>query len=439
VVIDGITNTFTAGTNWTANSTRFVARSNLTTITLSAATIPVWVDRVEIIETGNRYYLPEESLGLLEGERAIGEWRLEFTDSKTGAIVPPPDILSWRLDMQYATPVVLAEPLQSNRTYPRVVSVNQTNRITPGTLYTNQTHYFMVPTCPDTTLATVTLTGSNNVGQLELLVDRSGIPTGNPETDDYVLLLNTDTPGNTKNGSAVLTITTTSPASAPLQPGKPFFIAVRNHSVTTTNSYLLNVRLDRSTCLPRQSTRLENSQAEFSMLSASAGPGAPPDSEGELYSVEVGSDTPGFRINVQADGDVAILARKDEPPTTAQYSHIEDTPRAGQEQLQITTASSPALTPGTWYVLVLNKEPFPVTYTISAANPLGPVLNIREVNDHLELSWLGATGQAYMVQSSVDLRQWNDEQPFTGSGAIITYTPPTSGERLKFYRVVTTP
>jgi subtilisin-like proprotein convertase family protein len=436
LMINDVTNVFSAGTNWTANSVKFIARSNLTTVTFSSISIPALIDRVEIVETGSRYYLPEESLDLLQNQRAVGEWRLELTDSKTGAAVPLPDVFSWKLDLQYADPLILAEPLQSNRTYPRVVSINQTNRITPGTLFTNQVHYFKVDTCPDTTLATVTLIGSNNIGQVEMFIDRSGIPTGNPETDDYVSLLNTDTPGNTKNGSATFNITTTTPAGAPLQPGKPFFIAVRNIFADATNSYLINIRLDRSSCLPRQSSRISNNQQFFSMLSAAAGPGAPPDSEGELYSVEVAPGTMGFALDVQADGDVAILARQGQPPTTDTYSQIQDIPGSGDEQLVVTSGSTAPLSAGTWYLLVLNKEAYPVTYEVSATIPLPPILNVRIVARRPQVSFQSVSGFSYTLETSTDLKQWSLARAFTGTGSVLTYTPPVTNEKARFYRLI---
>jgi hypothetical protein len=140
-------------------------------------------------------------------------------------------------------------------------------------------------------------------------------------------------------------------------------------------------------------------------------------------------------VDVNAEGDVAILARKDSPPTTEVYSHIQDVAGSGDEQLKIETTSSTQSTPETWYVLVVNKAPYPVAYDVVATNLLGPILTLQQVNGHLELSWQGESGHTYLVQSSTDLSHWDTEQTFNGTGGVITYNPPVSGQA-RFYRVV---
>jgi subtilisin-like proprotein convertase family protein len=438
VEINGKTKAFSGGTNWTYNAIPFLAKSNSTTITISSGDTPLFVDQVQIVETGNRYYLPEEPLALLQGERSIGQWKLELLDNKTGAEVPLPELLSWKLDLIYADPLVLAEPLQNNRTYPKTLNINQTNWITPGTLFTNQTHYFLVNTCPDTTEATVTLIGSNNVGQVEMLIDRSGIPTGNAETDDYVPLLNTDTPNNTPNGSATFRITTNSPASAPLEPGKPFFIVVRNRSVNTTNSYMLNIRLDRSSCVTRQSTPLIKRQSITSMLSATA----PSDeNQGELYSVEVPEGSQSVSVNVAAVGDVAIVAQKDVMPTRESYSLAQDAFGPGTERLTIDSNSSVPLSAGTWYFLLLNQAPRPVVYSIVATGDLpdqggGVIIDVQRLNDWIQITWYGDAGSNYTIQSSTDLENWTDLDTVAASGGTLTYTTTTGFGKQQFFRIV---
>src|SRR5436190_1225165 len=59
-----------------------------------------------------------------------------------------------------------------------------------GSVLTNQTSYFIVEPCSNTTDITIILTGVPGGPPLLLSGDRSGFPTGNPLTDDYVQLLN---------------------------------------------------------------------------------------------------------------------------------------------------------------------------------------------------------------------------------------------------------
>ncbi|MGN6384719.1 MAG: S8 family serine peptidase, partial [Verrucomicrobiota bacterium] len=109
VMISGIrTNTVVGSTNWRTRAIDFVAKNTTTQIRFAAEMGELWLDSVQVEASGNIYVLPEEPLASVQGERAIGQWKLELLDNKTGAEVPLPELLSWKLDLIYADPLVLA-------------------------------------------------------------------------------------------------------------------------------------------------------------------------------------------------------------------------------------------------------------------------------------------------------------------------------------------
>src|SRR3546814_8160915 len=90
VDFNGQTQQLQSGNGWVVRTINFVAASTNEVLEFRSGDGEVWIDSVELIGTGDSFVLPEESLAVLEGERAYGEWQLEITDSRTGAIIPNP-------------------------------------------------------------------------------------------------------------------------------------------------------------------------------------------------------------------------------------------------------------------------------------------------------------------------------------------------------------
>jgi subtilisin-like proprotein convertase family protein len=101
-LLGSATNQFTAVSGgWNVQSLTFVARSNNTVLEFEGVTPGVWLDHVQIRDTGRKYYWPEEPMAPLLGKSAFGEWNLEIWDSRLGAFVTGTDLLSWRLRLAY--------------------------------------------------------------------------------------------------------------------------------------------------------------------------------------------------------------------------------------------------------------------------------------------------------------------------------------------------
>ncbi|MGV3771501.1 MAG: S8 family serine peptidase [Verrucomicrobiales bacterium] len=351
------TNSVVGSGDWKQAEVEFVAQQDDTEITFNSGYPGIWIDEIILTDTGIKYYLPEEPLALLNGERALGMWTLEIWDTRLGATVNDA-LVSWELNLDYAEPSIYAEPLNSGIMFPATVGrTNQPPGIVPGTIRRSEEQYFVFDTCPDTTQVTVTLTGVNNIGRVELLASYGGFPVGNPEKDTFPLVRN-DQAVNGSNGSVTFIIDTDSPIMSPLRPGQPLFIAVRNRSISETNSFQI-VATDNGTCARNQTiqTLTANNPLQSTMAA---------NEESEVFSYTVSSDTEAATISVEADGDVGMIVSKGTPPDSAAYSYRSDIAGSNDESITITTGSTPTpLSSGEWFVRVYKNNPGVVNYTIS--------------------------------------------------------------------------
>lgn len=434
----GVRRQITGTTNWTTVTVDYVAtNTGPARLQFESALGEVWIDNIIVESTGDIFVQPEEPLANIQGERAIGEWALEVRDARTGAVLPAADILSWKLDLIYAQPVLLAERLVEGNNFPLSPSqINPTNRMRGGILFTNQTHYFVVYPCEDAAEVTLTLSGINNIDAIEMLVDHSGIPTGDPETDDFVPLRNNENPGG-GGGEAVFTLNWDEPAPAKLIPGKPFFVAVRNRFINTTNVYTLRVDSDRSCNFPSAFGLSANATVSSVVAPQSAGAAT----EGDLFEANVAEGALEISFKVEAEGDVMIVAQKGNVPSRESYSHIQNVVGSGDEELRITASSTVPLTPGQWFVRVLNNDTDAVAYSITASGDLAAPVEQTRVSasysgGHITLLWNSVPGASYIVEHSTDLVDWHPAATVQAEGAVSSHTADAANVSQRFYRVV---
>ncbi len=437
MIYNGITNTLVGTADWTSNAVYFIGAGGTQPLTFQSFQGPIWLDNIVVERVPDTFVQPEEPLQTIIGERALGEWSLEVIDTRTGAFLPP-GTFDWKLDMNFSDPLVFAETLTGgSRFTPATVStLNSTTRMRPGILTSNDVHYFIIQPCAGAQKLSVILAGLGNFAGIDFLADTSGIPTGNPDTDDFVPLLNDQNPSST-SGVLEFRLTDKLPAPAHLTP-KPIFVALRNHFQDVTNVYSLFVTSDGN-CTPvgQRASPLNASQTQISALASSSSDYAA--NQMGLYSLNVPLGAQAIQINVEADADVSIIARKDEPPTTDNYSYLQNIPGSGSEQLTITANSVVPLTPGAWYVRVVNNTDNPISYSITATGDITNDLEVLTVQAEgvdgvLRLSWNAADGAAYQVQSSSDLATWTAVADL--SEGISTYTLPDTSGQAVFYRVV---
>jgi hypothetical protein len=178
----------------------------------------------------------------------MGDWRLETWDNRTGSIATT-NVTDWRLLLSTAPAVLPAEQLNRNVVFPtgatNSAAVRNATYFTPGKITHGEVHWFYYDVCSDATTVNIQVkSASTNRGSLQFMVDRSGFPTADPEKDDYpIQIVGT-------NKTLNFTLSTNSPAAAPLQPGKRLFFAIRNSSFFRINSFELLVTTDGSCSIP---------------------------------------------------------------------------------------------------------------------------------------------------------------------------------------------
>ncbi len=357
------TNFYMAGDDWKTASIEFVATADDQDLGIACIEGGVWLDEVQLIDTGNIYVQSEETLEALKSQRTLGEWILEIKDSRTGeSSGGMTDLIEWTLDLDLAPPLPPAERLANNVLYPKTIHVTSLTNgplaINPGLLKGEEIQYFIVPSCPDAQFLQITLIGLTNYGAIQLLADRSGLPTGNPLTDDYVPVVNNLLPVSA-NGMAVLTLTPVLPEAAPLNSFQPLFIAVRNIDRFTTNSFQLKI-FSVGNCFQPQPIPLNNHE-NFSDIAGSAFL----DLE-QSYKFLVPEDGTTAQVRLAPGGDekMTLRLRKNEISTIDSFDYSTSA-NEGEQEISINTTTQPVpLTPGSWFISVRNNSEQPAPFSL---------------------------------------------------------------------------
>lgn len=417
--------TLVGSAQWKTFTKEFIASTNLITVAFVGQTpTGLEIDSVLLEDTGTVFLQPEEPLAILDGERAMGDWKLEAWDNSTGLSTT---IKEWQLILIPGTAVLPAEKLANLRIFPTTINSPAvkagTNYFTPGTIRRTEVQWFYYDVCPTATYATVRLfpsaiLSSNNVAsRIELLANRSGFPTGDPTRDDYVVM------GTSSNN--ILTVTfTNAPSAAPLQPGKRMFFAVRNNAFFRTNIFRISITSDGN-CLFVPPPALPLNQP----VQSAAAPATDPNSSPDDFSFAAAGPS-SVDINVQSSGGaVTIFASTAGDPTPSDYM-AKQTVSTGTAALALPSA-------GNWKIRVYNTSSSMVEYSLTARGPAGfAILDTHIASGHFQVTWQSSTGTTYEIAVSTDLNTWNPIGNVTASGGETTYVDPqaTAGTK-RFYRI----
>lgn len=416
---------------WERFEVEFVAPADNTGIEFFARTnFPgVDIDDIVLEDTGTKFLLPEEPLEILKGERAMGAWKLEAIDSRTGG-VNPSIIVDWQLLLGVALPTRLAEPLESGVPYPAVIHnpviKANTNVYTPGRIRAGETEYFYFDVCNEATEAKIELFASKtNSIALELLVDRSGFPTGDPERDDYQIIRTT--PGT--NSTITLPLTLTQPVAAPLLPGKRIFIAVRGARFPLTTNETFSIRVLPNGCGPIAPIFVAAgdsvSGASFPSPNSAGGTG---DGDG---GTSFETSTNAVSVEVTSDGPLTFLAANGFEPSLSNYQ-IKQPITAGTVKIPLTPG-------GHWFFRVINESGETISYTLAVeaeAQGTTPsiIRTVALVDNQLTVTWESVPGASYEIATSTDLITWTPLTTVQASSNLMTYVEPAN-ETKRFIRI----
>lgn len=357
------TNTVVGSDVWQVFSTTFRSPGLITPLVITSLSGDMLIDDVVLREKG-KIYLAEESLETFRGESGLGDWLLEVRDTRKGpggSILPK--MIDWKLDFLFATPAQNAVVLTNGIPF--------TNRVEGASTY-----YFIVEVPRSATYATNLLFGS---GDLILIGNRAGLPTGDPLYDDYYV-------DNLSSGRGEsLLLSTAQPLTAPLQPGGRYYLGVRNKNVNQTNDFTIVVTFDKVD----QATNL----AVTALTSGVSLPGRITNGVGMDYyqfTVSDAAEEAYFEL-FPTNGNVNLLLRKGRNvanplPSFTDYDYVSANGGAAKDEIFVYTNSMPvALSSGVWYVGVYNSENFPVDYSIRATEILGLTTNVTLLQDDVPL------------------------------------------------------
>ena len=344
-------------------------------------------DTFELSElTSGNYYLPEETLKTLIGESALGTWRLEMWDNRVGAFInPPPELLSWELQFIFANTNPPAIPLTFVPATTNVASVYDTNGVpVTNTVSGNEIRYFIVDVPRQATMATNIL--SSGTGDLVLMFNQDGLPTGSPVNGDVIVNTNAGV------GDEVLLLATNG-LPPNLKPGQRYYLGVSNAIPTQTNTFTIRVAFDRTDTNLISVTALTNGLCYLNTV--------PVTNALDYYQFTVSTNASAvtFQLSPQ-NGNADLVVRRALPvpdalprPNAGQYDYISQNPGTNLDEIIVSTNSQPvALSPGVWYLGVFNMDTNPVTYAICATESAGPIYNIIPLTNDVPLDFTIAAG-----------------------------------------------
>ncbi len=422
------TNNVVGSDVWQVFSTTFRSPGLGAQLVITSLSGDMLIDDVVLREKG-KIYLAEESLEAFRGESGLGNWLLEIRDTRKGpggSILPK--VVDWKIDFLFATPAQNAVVLTNGIPY--------TNRVEGA-----GTFYFIVEVPKSATYATNLLFGS---GDLILIGNRAGLPTGDPLYDDYYV----DNLGSGRGESLLLS--TAQPLTAPLQPGGRYYLGVRNKNVNQTNDFTIVVTFDKVD----QATNL----AVTALTSGVSLPGRITNGVGMDYYQFTVSDAAkeAYFELFPTNGNVNLLLRKGRNvvnplPSFTDYDYVSANAGTAKDEIYVYTNSMPVtLSSGVWYLGVYNSENFPVDYSIRATEILGLTTNVIELRDdvpvngsvevstywtnmyHYVISETNAdvTFDLYNLSGDVDLYVRRGAFPTASTFDVMSQTPGTAQETI---------
>ncbi len=304
----------------------------------------VWLDSLVVSDGGTGHYLPEEPLAPHLGVNAIGNWKLEFQDTRgpiRGALV------DWQLTLTLAPTNPAAIRLTNGLAF-------QTNVAGDGT------QYFIVEVPPEATAATNTLVSISG-GPLRLLFNQDGLPDGTLP-NDTVLLDNV-----TGTGLQVLDKITL----PTLQPGRRYYLGVQNDTLTQSNVFQVQVDLAIPITPLQDGVPFAATNADVGLM--------------DYYSFDVAPGVLAAQFSVSNfTSDVNLVLSKGQPlPTRSSYQFSSTNLGTTPETIILDLTDQPVpISPGRWYLGVYATgvaAPAPVPYTIVASQITNAVVLANEV------------------------------------------------------------
>jgi subtilisin-like proprotein convertase family protein len=441
-----LTNSIPRSSVWFTNTVEFTAARSSTPLTIRTESAAVQLDTIELIGPGP-HNLAEEPLDVLSGERAMGEWTLEVRDHRVGGdpADTDPDIesllVSWYIKIMgsEAEDTEVEVEVEGGKPYTRddTAEALEDGKKVRGRIYDNETHYWTVETCSDSTKLTIELSSGKkkNNAKVSLLASYGGFPSGETTADDYVQV--------DMNDSYFAKLVIGDTGHLPLQPGELLYLTVQKTDTNVTERALYDIAAkwdgDCGGGSPPNTSggiiRLANATGSESGL---AKPGTP---ARFLWSIPAG--TPAALLEASgltADADIDLIS--------ADGLHYRNSIHLGQapEQIVLREGDMAPSLEGDWVVQVNTVGDAPSGFTLhtTLADEQGHLVSTQPIELEIEsqywpptvrLDWPSVPGERYLLESSENLIDWAPvhEQTAGSSGLVFHAERLWFGER--YYRV----
>ena len=438
-----LTNSIPASSEWVTNKIQFTASRSVTPFTIRTESAAVRLDTIELIGPGP-HNLAEESLDILRGERAMGEWVLEVRDHRVGPNDSgagekiDPTLVSWYIKIIGSDAEDTEVTDEKDRTYTRDDTADslENGKKSRGKIVENETNYWTVETCEDTTKLTIELSSikKSNNAKVSLLASYGGFPTGDASTDDFVKV--------GMNDSYFAKLELDESGHLPLQPGELLYLTVQKMDTNITQRAIYDIVAKwNGNCdsedLPDDSSAERLAKAEGSTtFSLDAG-----GTSRLVWSVP--ANTPAALLELtglNVDADVELIS--------ANGRHVRNSinPEQAPEQIVLREGDYIPTLEGNWIIEVTNHEAESGEFTVNTtlATEQGDLVSSQPIALGIEsqfwpptirLAWPSVPGEQYILETSSNLVDWKPlQEQAADTDEVIFHTERAwFGER--FYRV----
>ena len=356
---------------WEVDSFTFTATTNSMPLTISGLEPGILLDSFALQEAPetNLYYLPEQTLASLDGSSAAGDWTLQVWDNRVGGYVTNLNqLVNWQLSFVLDSNAVVSASLPP-----------ETPVIT--TPPAGQTVYYAVPVPAWAHEATNILVSSDQPVNL-LYYSATNPPTGANPPDSTLLL-------NKTSGIGLPILITNGTPPFNLQPNTTYYLGVQN-----LGSQLATVTLEVDFDIMGLTNGVPFSDIltnEYSTVRYFT------------YLVSSNAYEATFQL-LKLTGNADLVVSKSVPLpnlTSATYGSFNSS--NADENIYVLTNSEPVpLSPGLWYLGVVNRDGTPVHYSVLAkeldnyANPYSQPGNpvVIDLTNEVPFNWTAGPGAA---------------------------------------------
>ena len=400
---------------WITNSIKFVAARSFTPFTIRANDALVNLDTVELIGPGP-HNLAEESLDVLRGERAMGEWVLEVRDHRLGpdnaslaSAEIDPTLVSWYIKIIGSPSEDTRVTDDKGRKYTRDDTADplENGKKERGRIAEDEINYWTVETCEDSTKLTIELSSIKKTknAKVSLFASYGGFPSGDASSDDYVRVDMDD--------SYFAELTLDESGHLPIRPGELLYLSVQKIDTNATERAVYDIKAKwDGNCGDQDPPAISSverlTQSEGSKLASVAGE----EFTSFVWSIPSGASSALLELTgLTVDADVELVS------SNGKYFRNSINSGLTSEQIVLREGDFISSLDGDWLVLVHNRESNTGEFTVNTtlAKDQGNLISSQTIQLDIEnqqwpsivkLNWPTIPGERYVLESSIDLLNW---------------------------------